>query len=226
MLCEYPHVSPAAKKRILHNQKFPKCFQVSYYQPALTALLRSLDLATGKFNPDILAAEILRITTKEAKKPRQVARKANNLLAAENIAIMSSSLALPAGQNSRIQQKAILDIEGVDVSVRPEFITQNQQLNGFSLTKFRFSKSPVSADAVETGLILLLEYAKEARFNRSILDFEQTRIVDVFSQTVIQAHTVGRHRLLEVKKSLGEIVNLWPFIKSETDLDIYDGPGG
>lgn len=225
-ICEFPHVSPSVKRRIAREQKYPADFQVSYYQSALLGLFRAIDLGTGKCDADQLRKEALLVENQPADTRYKKVRRASNVSALRLLGSMAQHVGLPTGEHVKILQKAIIEREGVDISIRPEFVTTNKQLNTFALTKFRFSKSPVSADATETGVALLLEFAKEARFSGQILDLEQTTIVDVFSRTVIHGHSIGRHRLVELRAALVNLNRIWPEIEPPKDKNNrLKGPG-
>jgi hypothetical protein len=225
-ICEFTHVTPSVKKRIAREQKYPADFQVSYYQPALLGLYRAIDLVSGLFDADQLRKEALLVESQPADSRYKKVRLASNVSALRFLANMAQLIGLPAGEHVKILQKAIIEREGVAISIRPEFITYNKQFNTFAFTKFRFSKSPVSADATETGVALLLEFAKEERFSDLILDLEQTTIVDVFSGTVIHGHSIGRHRLSEVRAALANLNSIWPDIEPPKDKsNRLRGPG-
>jgi len=226
-LCEYPHVSPSARRRIAREQKFSAEFQVSYYQAALHALFRATDLESGLLDHEPLRTVAARLESEPVEGKFQKSRQKNNIWALRLLARMAPQIILPPREHVKVMQKATMEREGVNISVRPEFITYNRQLNTFALTKFRFSKSPVSADAAETGVVLLLEFAKEARFAGRLLDLEHTTIIDVFSGSIIHGHMVGRHRLVEMNTALRELALIWPDLKPPGNRhNRLDGPGG
>ena len=226
-LCEFPHVSPSARKRIAREQKFPADFQVSYYQAALNALVKATNLRTGRLDSGPLSAATAKLEGKPVEKKFQKGCQKNNIQAVRLLEKMASQIVLPPGEHLRVAQKATMEREGVNISVRPEFITYNRQLNTFAFTKFRFSKSPVSADAAETGVVLLLEFAKEERFAGRLLDLEHTTIIDVFSGTITYGHMVGRHRLVELNAALKELALIWPEIRPPgSRQNQLEGPAG
>jgi hypothetical protein len=227
-LCEYPHVPPAARRRIAREQKYPADYQVSFYQGALYGLLGAINLATGDFDPQLMAEKAEQIAARSPEGKHQKSRQKNNVQALHQLTKLATEIHLPPGEHVKVTQKALMEREGVTISVRPEFITYDKQLNTFALTKFRFSNSPVSADAAETGLALLLEFAKEPRFSGHLLDLEHTMIIDVFSGSVIRGHTVGRHRLAELDAALRELATIWPDIKppGQRQRPSPNGPGG
>ncbi len=182
----------------------------------------------GKLRPPALRRKAEQIAARSPEGKHQKSRQKNNVQALHQLTKLAAEIKLPPGEHVKVTQKALMEREGVTISVRPEFITYDKQLNTFALTKFRFSNSPVSADAAETGLALLLEFAKEPRFSGHLLDLEHTMIIDVFSGTVIRGHTVGRHRLAELDAALRELATIWPDIKppGQRHRPSPNGPGG
>jgi hypothetical protein len=95
------------------------------------------------------------------------------------------------------------------ISVRPEILTRVEKSRDFCYTKFRFSKSQVSADASEIILLVLVEYG--LRQNSALATFRPnaTILVDCFARTVHRAHLVPAARKRQLAAALQDYRRIW-----------------
>src|SRR2546421_7361246 len=112
-----------------------------------------------------------------------------------------------------IIRNAQLVLDGVTISVLPEFVTENLTYGYIAFTKFRFSKSKIAADVSEIVLLLLHHYGQRQSRAGLTFDFGLSKVVDCFSRTVIPGHAVGRHRDQQLHQALALIRYLWPRIE-------------
>lgn len=212
-LGEFPFATPAKKLAILTNQKFGNDHCAPYYQSASCALLREFD--GGGFDSEAITIEITRLRHLPARNRNHAARLENNALMLERFLQIAANTVPAAGEHVVIRRNATLELDEVTISVRPEIMTTNVATGFFSLTKFRFSKSKVSADSSEVILLVLLKYAQRLNLPGLQVDPEETRLVDCYSRTVIPAHTLPRLREQQLQSAVREIRRLWPTIRRE-----------
>jgi hypothetical protein len=155
-LGEYIYASPKKKLSILRDQKYGNPFGAPYYSPALNGILRSF--SSGSFSQHALVHQAEVILAQEAKTSYKVCRNNNNARAIMNFLEIGDATNPPAGTQRIVKQNALVPIDGVMISARPEIVTENQREGYIAFTKLRFSKSKVSADAQEIvgSLVLIL----------------------------------------------------------------------
>jgi len=69
---------------------------------------------------------------------------------------------------------------------------------------------PISEDAQEIVLLVLLHYGQQQSHGNLIFSMELTKLIDCFSRTVVFGHTIPRHRHQQLHSALAEIRTLWP----------------
>lgn len=213
-LGEFTFATFAKKISILRGQKFPDNIAPPYYQPAQDAILRAF--GDGIFNQASLTADQAQIKNREAKTPNQAARWANNGAMVTRFAALEPQARPRSGDHEVVRRSELIELEGVNVSVRPEIVTRRPD-GTFAYTKFRFSKSKVAADASEIVLLLLLKFGQVHSRNGFQIDTENTKLIDCFARNVIQGHVLPRIRQQQLSTALREVVALWPTIRSKED---------
>jgi len=208
-LGEFVFATNSKKYRILRDQKFGNKITSPYYRPAENAILRAFN---GRvFDPASIAIDRSTIEQKEAIKPQQLAKRANNSMMLTRFMEIEAAARPVDGEHRVVRQNEKIVLDGVTVSVRPEIVTTCD--NGlFSYTKFRFSKSEVSADSSEIILLTLLKFGQEQSRDGRQLDPEHTKLIDCFNRNVIFGHTLPRVREHQLAMALREIVAIWPTI--------------
>ncbi len=210
-LGEFPFASPAKKMSILRGQKYGNPFGAPYYTRAEKAIIRCLK--DGTFSEDLLISEKEKIASVEPRSRYWISNLRNNFNAIQSFTEIGLSANPTTGIHRIIRANARVRIDGVIVSARPEIITENQKLGEFSFTKLRFSKSKVSADASEISLLALLHYAQQQSYPGLTFCMEKSKLIDCFSKSVIEGHTVGRHRYQQLHRALSEIRGMWPYVQ-------------
>jgi hypothetical protein len=214
-LGEYPFATPAAKIRMLTDQKFGNEHRAPYYHSASCAILRAFD--GGEFDHGVIRAEIAKLRSTQARSKQHAAKLENNAVMLERFLLIDATLLPQTGEHLKIRRSAVLELDDVTISVRPEIITRNASAGFFSLTKFRLSQSRVSGDSSEIILLLLLKYAQRLNYPSLQLDPAETRLVDCFSRTLIPAHTLPRIREQQLQNALREIRRMWPTLRRPKD---------
>lgn len=210
-LGEFVYASEKKRLRILHDQKFGNINAAPYYTAALRAVRRSF--VKGEFSQTVLLDEARLLEEQDARTPQAAVRLANNALALRRLADICEQTNPPLGKHRTVLQNAQLIIDGVTISVLPEFVTENLVQGYIAFTKFRFSKSKIAADVSEIVLLVLHHYGQRQSRAGLTFDFGLSKVVDCFSKTVIPGHAVGRHRDQQLHHALGVIRYLWPRIE-------------
>lgn len=213
-LGEFVYASEKKRLSILHDQKFGNINKAPYYTAALRAIRRSF--VNGQFSSTVLLDEARVLEEQEAKTPQGAAKITNNALALRRFAEICHRANPPAGQHRMIAQNAQLVIDGVTISVLPEFVTENLAHSYIAFTKLRFSKSKIAIDVSEIVLLLLHYYGQQQSRAGLTFDFGLSKVVDCFSRTVIPGHAVGRHRTQQLHEALQLIRWLWPRIEPKS----------
>lgn len=209
-LGEYLFSTPSKKLQILKDQKLGNRPKQSYYGGAMHGILGSFKVDTGTFDRGTLSTKTQAIAEKQGANRNQVAKLLNNAEMLRRFSKLIDLVSPPAGTHEIIYQNARLDLGGVTVSVRPEIITKKHGESTVALTKLRFSKSKVSADASEIILLILLEYGRNLLGPGSSLDVRETKIIDCYANAVITGHQLPEIRTKQLQGGLAEINRIWP----------------
>lgn len=210
-LGEFPFVTEAKKVEILADQRFGNDFKAPYYQSASCATVRALK--GHRLDPAEILEEIDKLRRTAPRSDQHAAKLGNNIEMLTRFLKIKGELVPSAGDRRAVRRSASLVLDGVTVSVRPEFIITDPRTGLFSLTKFRFSQSKVSGDASEIILLVLFKYGQQLVVPGFQLDPSATRLVDVHSGNIIFAHTLPRIRESQLQSALREIRHIWPNLK-------------
>jgi hypothetical protein len=211
-LGEFVFASPAKKAGILRDQKNGNPFRAPYYQSAQNSVLGAFK--GGQYDIRALRASADLLRSREAVSRNQVTRFNNNAEMLRRFCEIAPDARPPAGTHSIIRRGAVIELDGVQVSVRPEISTVCSGDRSFCYTKFRFSKSKVSEDESEIILLLLLKYGGAQAGDGLSFDPAESRLVDCFSKKVVEGHRLSKVRDAQLESALGEIRRMWPSIPS------------
>ncbi|MDX2186710.1 MAG: hypothetical protein SFV32_07250 [Opitutaceae bacterium] len=207
-LGEFPFISEAKKFQILTDQRFGNDIKAPYYQSASCAAVRALQ--DGHLEAAEIHAEIAKLRQIAPRSDHHAVKLENNIDMLARLLRIKGEAVPSTGDHRALRRSATMELGGVTVSVRPEFITTDARTGLFSLTKFRFSKSKVSADASEIILLVLLKYGQQLVLPGFHLDPSATRLVDAYSGNIIFAHTLPRIRESQLQSALRDICRIWP----------------
>ena len=211
-LGEFVFTSPAKKAGILRDQKNGNPFRAPYYQSAQNSVLGAFK--GGQYDVRALRASADRLRSREAVSRNQVTRFNNNAEMLRRFCEIAPDARPPAGTHSIIRRGAVIELDEVLVSVRPEISTVCSGDRSFCYTKFRFSKSKVSEDESEIIWLLLLKYGVAQAGDGLSFDPAATRLVDCYSKKVVEGHRLSKVRETQLDSALKEIRRMWPSIPS------------
>ncbi len=197
--------------------KFGNSHRSPYYQAALHGITGSFH--DGTFDVGHLEAAAQRLRQTDPRSPNHAAKLANNSEMLRRFVELVQHISRPNGEHTLVWRNALMEIDGVRISVRPEVITHCPDTGLMSFIKFRFSKSAISQDASEIVLLLLLQYALEPAFDGAQLDVEQTLLVDCFSRALIRGHQIPRIRQAQLTSTLADIRRRWPRVTNDGNDD-------
>lgn len=210
-LGEFPFVSLSRKTQILTDQKFGNAIRAPYYHAATCTVLRSI--REGVVDREVIEAELARLRGLPARNRCQATKLTSNAEMLQRFLELTVQAVPDAGEHTIVRKNAKLVFDDVVVSVRPEVITRHPESGLFSLTKFRFSKSKVSADSSEIILLLLLKYGQTLSQSGWQLEPAETRLIDCHARQVLHGHLLPRYREQQLQAALQEIRRLWPHLK-------------
>ncbi len=221
-LGEYLVATPARRKRIIHDAKFPSTFMVARYKVAENAIADWI--CTGGTDELLLAQAMAVLRSGEPASSFARSRRDCCVSAIANAAQLRRALQLPTGHVTYVRTNSAvsLPLGELSVSIRPEILIytcpgETNQGGGRRLggIKLYFSKqhpfSRQSADYITTLLYqgLLIRSAKDLL----LLDHNQIKLVDIFAGEVFTLPKAHKQRLREVTAACEEISERWDAVK-------------
>ena len=208
----FVYSTDAEKQRILKNQKVKKPFIAAHYHSAESAILRSFK--GGTFSEEVLSEEIAKLKAAPIETSFQKKARPSNILALKRFLPICEKAAPPTGEHSIIRRNASFEFEGICVSVRPDILTRNLKQGFFTYSKLRLCRHKYSSDASEILLLLLQKYAEQQDFEGLEFDLSRARLIDCFSQQVLEPHHVSPYKGKRLMQAAKEVKALWPFISA------------
>ena len=171
-LGEFVFASEKKRLHILHDQKFGNINAAPYYTAILRKRYAAHLLMGTLFRNRAAEREARLFDEQDAKTPQGAVKLANNALALRRLAEICDQANPPAGQHRMVIRNAQFVLDGVTISVLPEFVTENLARGYIAFTKFRFSKSKIAADVSEIVLLVLHHYGqRQSRAGSLTFDF-------------------------------------------------------
>jgi hypothetical protein len=220
-LGEYLSATPARRRRIVHDAKFPSAFMVARYTAAENAIA---DWICSGCTDDLMLAQAM-ATLANAEPGSQFSRVRRDccLQAIDRAADLRDRLNLPTGRVSYVRTNKSIPVEfdDVTVSIRPEVLiytggkTDDEGERRLGGIKLYFSKqhplNQQSADYITTLLwqSLVVRSAQELL----LLNHQQIKVVDVFAGEVFTLPTAHKQRLKDIAAACDEIQDRWSAIK-------------
>jgi len=211
MIGEYIMANEGRRQKILIDQKSPS-YPVAYYTSAESGIRRYF-LSPNK-DENLISNKIQQLSTIEIQSKNKAVKIGYNIEALEDF------LQLPGRANFDLltmrpgPRKAYLNIDGVDVSIRPELIVFDAKTKSFGLIKLRFSKSDRSLDISEFVATVLVAYAQSCALQQGqTANLDLTYVIDVFGRSVCKGNSIMSNRWAEVQNACAEIATRWPLIK-------------
>ena len=205
-LGEYMNATPSRRRRIIEDQIAPKEFIAARYSDARESIV---DRIAGKISDDELAqiAKDLRNKEYESKFTSQD----KNLSADAIDSFLEISDQIPENykfEKVPANEKATLEISGVDISIRPDVYIKNDDDEVVGALKLHFPKSnPLTTASGEYVATALKTFVQQGTPNP--IDHKLCLVVDVPSSSVIPAPKAGKKRMIDIKAACEEINAQW-----------------
>jgi hypothetical protein len=216
-LGEYLTATPARRKRIIHDAKYPSTFMVARYTVAENAIADWI--CSGGADELLLDQAIATLRNGEPASNFARSRRDCCVTAIANAARLGEQLQLPTGRVTyvRSNKASPLLFGDLGVSVRPEVLIYTGQGEGRRLggIKLYFSKQhPLTQQSA--GYITTLLWQSlviRSAHDLLLLDHNQIKLVDVFAGTVFTLPKSHKQRLKEIAAACEEIAERWDAVK-------------
>jgi hypothetical protein len=213
-LGEYLTATPARRRTIIRDQKYPPTFQVMRYSEAERAII---DYFTEGRREDGLLASIGRLSAQERKTEFDAQRVELCLDALHGFLETVDDLGLEGA--TLVQGEAeppLLEVAGVALSVRPEIIVRTPEGEGDSrlgLVKLYFSKThPLDETSAQYVGAVLQHFATHHLGAGAQPHHTLFRVVDVLASKVYRPSRAVTRRLSDVQAACEEIAARWASI--------------
>ena len=207
-LGEYLTATPARRRQIVKEQKYPPTYQVIRYNDAEEAIAEFL---LGNRDPSILDRHVKTLRRATPSSDYDAQRIELCIDAIESFRELAPDLSLPGLRIKRSASDASqLRIGGVNVSVRPEVIlgSASDEEGRTGLIKLYLSKS-YSLDE-RSGLYVAAVARRYAeKYLDGAVDPDLVLVVDVFAQAVFSAPKAVKRRFADVEAACEEISARW-----------------
>ncbi|MFO1491086.1 MAG: hypothetical protein U1F87_09290 [Kiritimatiellia bacterium] len=216
-LGEYIVASPARRKRIIYDQKFPQKFITARYADAQQFITEYL--AQTNRHTSYIAAAISQLMSIPARSEWEEQNNALCAGALEHFIEVEDKLTSQEFSYTPLNPlaQASCTIANVEISIRPELevvINQGKKLGQCGIVKLAFSKTnPITADVGDTTASLLHHYCESTMAKGSLISRDMCMLVDVFGEKVVSAPKSFKRRMKDVEAACQEIDALWPRIK-------------
>lgn len=220
-LGEYLTATPARRRRIVHDAKYPSTFMVARYTAAENTIADWI--CSGCVDDLMLAQAMATLANAEPGSQFSRVRRDCCLQAIDRAGELRDRLNLPSGRVSYVRSNSAIPVEfdEVIVNVRPEVLiytggsSDNEGERRLGGIKLYLSKqhplNEQSADYITTLLwqALVVRSAQELL----LLNHEQIKVVDVFAGEVYTLPKAHKQRLREISAACSEIQDRWSAIK-------------
>ncbi len=212
-LGEYLTATPARRRQIIQDQKYPPTFKCVRYRDAEKALV---DCLVAGLNPNVLHTHRARLAGTQPATEFEQDTLSLCIQAIDCFEDMLDSLdidglKLEAGSNDA----APLDVAGVSISVRPELIVtgQDKARPRAGCFKLYFAKNgPLDITTGPIVATVMSQFAEEYLASLGRVDNRLVRVIDVFAGQVFEAPKARTRRLENVAAACEEIAARWPSV--------------
>jgi hypothetical protein len=216
---QYLEANGRKRNTILRNQKFPNDVLILYYKEGIDAIV---DYIGSNFDDDVFEEKSEEIGNKPTQTVRQASRLKDCLDALENFQnlavdeledMLDHVQIIPAPHNP---PDGTVQIEGVDVSLRPEFFLKATDKNGNPIkgvVKLYVSKkNPLTDYTGKAIATLCLEYLENMSKPAGAPSRDLLLVIDVFAQTIHTAPKATARIRQDIEATCREISRLWPSV--------------
>lgn len=208
--------NPARRRKIIQDQKYPSTSIVALYRLAYEPIKEFL---TNGRNEQSLTDAISRLRNDRSGSEWSINDRWNTADALEEFSKLAELVPNDSGEvyEQGSQDAPKLNIAGVDISVRPDFLigfTSRGKIYTGAL-KLHFIKNPDSAlsrTGAEYVATLMNRWLEDNGPDGSIPSHRHCMCIDVFRGTVVTAPKSTTRRMSEVTAACEEIAARWPHL--------------
>lgn len=215
-LANYLVASPAQRRRIIRDAKYPAAFRVNWYDLARRPICAFI--AGGLTDEGPLTTEATRLYSLTGATAYEDARNRTNAEALEAFPecceeIDLAGMTVQAGPNDCPK----LVIHGISISVRPEFLLcgQHRGQGCAGALKLYFSKDDrLTEDTALYITCVLMRYVQNhCQPTNHITRHANCQVVDVFGKQVYSAPRSTTRRFQDIDAACQELALLWPTVE-------------
>lgn len=213
-LAEYMEASFARKRAILQEQKFPQAFAIARWGQAERPI--SNFVASGSTDLSTIDNEISRLISLNPDSEFKEQNRDLCVDALQSFKLLSNQLPFDRFTRGRgaLQQKMLIPINGVDVSVHPQVIFEAVNRKGTKLVggvKFSFPKSnPLNQSMADYVSALVHWHCEEFLSSKGKPELRMCYSVDMPTSTVFEPPKTYKRRRQQIAEACSEIVQRWP----------------
>lgn len=215
-LTEYLVANSTGRKSIIRQQKYPKSFQVIYYQDAQDAIQQFI--AGGMSKEEILASRIDDIYSRSTASKYEHTRSISNAEAIDSFLQFYENIDLAdLAPSIAPDDQPKLRIGEINISVRPEIILNGdhkrygQVVGGIKLYLVKRDTARLDNELGKYPSSILYNYLGQQNPNRRPLH-QSCIIVDVFGKKQFSAPRTHKKILAHVRVACEEIADRWKHI--------------
>lgn len=212
-LGEYLTATPARRKSIIKDQKYPSVFITSKYDDATESIVRFF--VRDALNPEGLHRAVSVLSSRPTRSDPEAADLKNNILALQRLIKTADTLPF-AGLTFRAakQQGALLTIGKVAVSIRPELEIVAPQRGGgtkYGLLKLYLGKThPLNEESGQLIATTVHQFAETHFGSSENVDRKRCFVLDVFQGKLFIAPASYTKRRSDIEAACEEIAARWP----------------
>lgn len=209
-LAEYLTASPAKRRSIVKDQKYPPTFRITWYEKATRAMVSFL--SDPKRDDDALVQVIEKLYTQKAATENEQLKLNTNAQALEAFLEGYSDLDLGLGVVKQGDaDPAKLSISGVELSVRPELLLQSSDKSKRGAIKLYLSKDQALDDSTGQYIAAVVERFVVDQYGPSA-SRKHCQVFDVFGRSVQSAPASTKARMKDIEAACQEIALLWTVV--------------
>jgi len=204
---------PARRRTIIECQKRPQTFQVTYYQPALDAIVPFV--VNGMRDEAPLVAAIDDLYAKSPANDQEENRFESNMFAIASFLDSYKKLSLGnlRPEATRQSESRRIAIRGVQISVRPEIIlcgVYRSDKRVGALKLYLSKETSLTSESASYVTCLLSIFAERFLSARGRMLPSQCQVFDVFGTGVYVARPQMTRRRRDIEAACEEIALRWP----------------
>lgn len=209
-LGEYLTATPSRRRRIIMDQKRPSNFIVTRYRNAIDPIINFL--INGANDYSIIDQSLYDLMEREVTSDFQEQDRDLSIEAIESFIELTDEYEFEGIEYNVPSENVIINISGVDVSVKPDLIQLNSTSNIGLLKLYFVKRNPLTETSGSYIGTVLHQYAMQNMEDTSNIDFRLCQTVDIFAKNVYTAPRTYIRRQNDIEAACQEIASVWPTV--------------